>query len=110
MSHCMMEDAGWIAADPCCLAENGDTHESEPVHDECVECVFESSAILSIKSDIFVPALDLDSSGDQINLTPAQPCSQNRTVGIHPFVETNRALQQLVLSRICPIRGPSFRF
>jgi|GEM_PF-2071919 len=106
-SHCMMEDAGWIASDQCCSEQAEDSHESEPAHDECTACFFESSAMLSIKSDAEVCAVQLELLDTDSQLFP----DLSRTDASEDYIllefSSGTCLHQLALPRICPIRGPS---
>lgn len=104
----MMEDAGWIAADQCCSEEaERDTHESDPNHDECVVCIFESSAMLSIKSDLVDPEFHVVAL-DSVSVWFSSVVPNRGLVGppLSLFAAVT-SFEQLGLQRVCPIRGPS---
>jgi hypothetical protein len=107
VSHCMMEDAGWIASGQCCTEPVDDSHDAEPAHDECSVCFFESSAMWSIKSDFIVSAVQLDLLNFELLPLPGLFLAAPGLGRSQDHADSAACLRQLLLPLICPIRGPS---
>jgi len=107
VSHCVMEDAGWIVSDQCCTDPIEDSHDTETAHDECTACFFESSAILSIKPDSMVSSVQLELLDFELLPLPGLVLATPGLNGAQGHADPAVCSRQLALPRICPIRGPS---
>jgi hypothetical protein len=107
VSHCLMENAGWVASDRCCSESADGSQDSQPSHDECSGCFFESSGMLLAKSHTKVSAVQLEPLDFDFAPVPdllRSPADLDCTL---LDFGTCAGFHQLALPRICPIRGPS---
>ena len=107
-SHCVLESAGFLLVDSCCVEKTASEAPHDADHSECQSCQFESGGVLLVKQQLDVSKIQTVDPADCL-LAHILPEIRDANTLSSPGGndESVPAFSILFLLSASPIRGPS---